>query len=627
MENNKVRMWRFWQKSIYLAESLGGFNFNGATNLLAMQRKLRLASRLQPTWRGALFSFLGVGFSTAIMFSLGVALYNVNMVYMLLTLCATVWFGLATGVLVATLSFLCFDYFFIPPIFTFIIDAVQGWIAIFLFLGTALFANQVAGRARINNYKAEQRAQEITTLYALATTVITQINHSEMLYRVLQQVCAALDAHSCTLFLASPETVELELKEVVHIDTNKENENENKDGTRTEAEKVEQAGNHSLVTQHPDLNMVQAVFTHNKAAFFSIEPYTTEDVADTSNVTKSIAYLPLASSSRQLGVLVIIGRRQPQFSSEEQRLLEVFANHVALAVEHARLIEETAQVATLRDSDRFKSTLLTSVSHELRTPLTAVKTALGNLLAQDIQWSVEEHDEFLSIIEQETDRLTRLVSNLLDLTKIEGGVLKPNFGWHFLPEIVEEVVERLQTNLTLAKHPVSISFTPNIPLTRMDYLELDQVLTNLLENAAKYSEQGRPIEIHVDIKPHAELHRNLIHTLITIPDHNSRQAVTTLANSSLAGTASAEAILVQIIDEGMGIPTSQLERVFDKFYRVQNEAASKITGTGIGLAIARGIIEAHGGEIWAENRLYGGTIFSFSLPIVSAELQHSPLAD
>jgi two-component system sensor histidine kinase KdpD len=608
-------MRHFWQKSVYLAESLGGFN--EATNLLAMQRKLRLASSLQPTWRGVLFGFLAVGFSTAGMFGLGVALYNVNMIYMLLTLCATVWFGLATGVLVATLSFLCFDYFFIPPLFTFIIDAVQGWIAIFLFLGTALFANQVAGRARINNYKAEQRAQEITTLYELATTVITQINHGEMLYTVLQQVCAALDAHSCTLFLASSETVELELKKVVHIDTNKEN----KTGTGVGAE---QASNHPLVTQHPDPNMVQAVFKHNKATFFSIEADTGENIVDAINAFRPIAYLPLASSSRQLGVLVIIGRRQSQFSPEERRLLEVFANHVALAVEHARLIEETAQVATLRDSDRFKSALLTSVSHELRTPLTAVKTALGNLLAQDIQWSVEEYDEFLSIIEQETDRLTRLVSNLLDLTKIEAGVLKPNFGWHFLPEIVEEVVERLQTNLILTKHPVSISFAPNIPLTRMDYLELDQVLTNLLENAAKYSEQGRPIQIHVEIKHHAELHHSLVQTPMPTVEAYSKQAAAT-TNSDVA--ASAQVLLVQIIDEGMGIPASQLERVFDKFYRVQNGAASKIAGTGIGLAIARGIIEAHGGEIWAENRLYGGTIFSFSLPIVVAELQHSQLAD
>jgi two-component system sensor histidine kinase KdpD len=257
--------------------------------------------------------------------------------------------------------------------------------------------------------------------------------------------------------------------------------------------------------------------------------------------------------------------------------------------------------------------------------LTAVKTALGNLLAQDIQWSVEEHDEFLNIIEQETDRLTRLVSNLLDLTKIEGGVLKPNFGWHFLPEIVEEVVERLQANLTLAKHPVSITFAPSIPLTRMDYLELDQVLTNLLENAAKYSEPSRPIQINVAIKPQAELHHNLVQTPNL--ENNSRQAVTTLPNANLTGTASAEVLLVQIIDEGIGIPASQLERVFDKFYRVQHVDTSQVSGTGIGLAIARGIIEAHGGEIWAENRLYGGTTFSFSLPIVSAELQHSQLAD
>src|SRR5690349_16662788 len=122
------------------------------------------ASRLHLSWQGVSFSLLAVALTTGPLFVLGIAPYNVNMVYMLITLFATVWFGLWSGVLTAFIAFLCFDYFFLPPYFTFIIDAFQGWIAVFLFLGTALFANQVAGRARWNNLQAQARSQEISAL-------------------------------------------------------------------------------------------------------------------------------------------------------------------------------------------------------------------------------------------------------------------------------------------------------------------------------------------------------------------------------------------------------------------------------------------------------------------------------
>ena len=588
-----------------------------------------LAAALKVSWQGLLSTLLVIGVSTAVMFSLKLEVYNVNMVYMLATLAVTVWFGLAAGVLTAILAFFCFDYFFIPPIFTFIINALQGWIAIFLFLGTALLANQVAGRARLNSQKAQARTQEVTALYELATTVITRIDRTDMLQAVLQHVVTALDIDSCTLFLAAEPDAqghELSLEKALFAQKPAE-ESEMADASSNNEQPVDNQRVSFQTVQHPNLGLALAAFGRNQPAFFSLEYY--DDFATATLLIASsppnishfiplsesaskgksqVAYLPLASGSHRLGVLVLLKRNQATFEVEERRLYEIFASHVALAVEHARLVEETAQVAALRDTDRLKSALLASVSHELRTPLTSVKTAVGNLLAKDIEWTVEERNEFLTIIDQETDRQTRLVSNLLDLSRMEAGVLKPDFGWYYLPEIIEEVIERLKSSPVTSTHLITSRFVPEIPLARMDYLQIDQVLTNLIENAAKYSEPGKPIQVQVEIVIASEI----LH-----------QPISKVSGSELAigQPQSGQTILVvKIIDEGVGIPSGQLEYIFDKFYRVQseqNDLVARVPGSGIGLTIAKGIVEAHGGEIWAQNRLYGGSIFTFTLPVTS----------
>lgn len=584
---------------------------NKSFQLLSAQYGLQYSSTRQHRWKGLLFSIGTVGVSTLIMFTLKTEPYNVNMVFMLLTLMATVWFGLAAGFVTAVAGFLCFNYFFIPPLFTFVVDAGQGWTAVFLFFGTALLANQVAGRARLSSRAAQQRAQEATALYELATAVLTRVDQTEMLMLVLQKVSQELGTASCSLFLWEPEAGGGHLVE----------------STRLEALKTSEI---ALCDRHPDPAIAQAVFQQNRAAFFPAENNLTEPggyseesgfkarpVLPKKAVLRGpVAYLPLAYGSEVLGVMTMVGygrADQPDFSPEERRIIQVFSNHVALAVEHARLIREAAQVATLRDSDKLKTALLDSVSHELRTPLTSIKTATANLQAKDIDWAEEERDEFLGVIEQETNRLTRLVANLLELSKIEGGALKPNWGWHYLPEIVEQVVGRLKYNPVMKDHPVTTHFGPDIPLSRMDYLQIDQVLTNLLDNAAKYSPPGKAIVVEVEvISAQAVAHANRT------------------GASPVAGRPRPPMLSVKVLDEGRGIPPAELERIFDKFYRVRtstNPLTVDAPGTGIGLAITKGIVEAHGGTIRAQNRLYGGSIFEFVLPLVPLPPDEETLAD
>jgi len=546
------------------------------------QGQLAYSSTARYRWQGVLFSIGCVGIATVILFELNLALYNVNMVYLFLTIVATVWFGLAAGALTAILSLLCFDYFFIPPYFTFIVDAFQGWAAVVLFIGTALFANQVAGRARLGSQQAQQRALEATALYELATAVITKIDQQEMLQLVLKKVSEALNTQNCTLYLKDEERND-QLIEIARIDTL---------GTPD--------------TRHPDVSIAQVVLIQNRAAFY---PGNSEQSPEKINSAQgvapnTVAYLPLIYGLQVLGVMVVVGPEDKNLDNEEKRLIQVFANHVALALAHARLIRESAQLATLRDSDKLKSSLLASVSHELRTPLTSIKTATSNLHLFDKIIETADYAETLAIIEQETDRLTRLVSNLLDLSKIEAQALKPDFGWYYLPEIVQSVLDRLKKNPVINSHPISAVFSPDIPLARMDYLQLDQVITNLVENAAKYSPPSRPITVEVEVQPTNE---------VKLPD-----------GQTLDGYIDTpQLLLVKVLDEGRGIPNSELERIFDKFYRVRPSPGNLLVdapGTGIGLAITKGIIEAHAGKIWAQNRLYGGTTFYFVLPI-------SPLAD
>ena len=242
--------------------------------------------------------------------------------------------------------------------------------------------------------------------------------------------------------------------------------------------------------------------------------------------------------------------------------------------------------------------MLASISHELRTPLTAIKTALAGL--QDEGVEPEEETEYKLIIDQETDRLNRLISNLLDLSRIEAGALKPDIGMYFLPEIINGALERLNRSTMLAAHPVTTNFETDLPLAPVDYLQIDQVITNLLENAAKYSPPGKPITL------------------------NLRQQPDPFSSNPTGAEAG---LLVEVCDEGVGVPEAALDRIFDKFYRVggspANSLRSEVAGSGLGLAICKGIIETHGGHIWAKPRLYGGSRFAFWLPLDSSTTRES----
>jgi two-component system sensor histidine kinase KdpD len=287
--------------------------------------------------------------------------------------------------------------------------------------------------------------------------------------------------------------------------------------------------------------------------------------------------VPVRAQGQQVGVLRLLRPASaPPFSAAEDRLLSAVAAQLGLAVERRRLRREATEAEILRRTDELKSALLHAVSHDLKTPLASIIASAGSLGQPDVAWTEQERIELAETIEQEAQRLNRIVGNLLDLSRIEAGSLRPEKGWYDLGALLDDVLGRLRP-LT-AQHRVSVEVPENLPPVPLDYVEIDQVLTNLIENAVKYSPPGSEVRVTV--------------------------------------RCAAGAVEVAVADRGPGIAPEALPHLFEPFYRADGHGP-RSKGAGLGLAVARGLVEAHGGRIWAENRADGGARFVFTLPLAA----------
>jgi two-component system, OmpR family, sensor histidine kinase KdpD len=265
-------------------------------------------------------------------------------------------------------------------------------------------------------------------------------------------------------------------------------------------------------------------------------------------------------------------RASPAISSSEKRLLQTFASQGALALERAWLAQAESRAKVLEESDRLKSAILSSVSHELRTPLSTIKAAASSLRSKEVSWDSPARTQLVAAIDDEADHLNMLVGNLLDMSRIESGALKPKREWNILSEIVGSVLGRMRH--LVEEYKIEIDVPENLPLAPIDYVQMEQVFTNLVSNSLKYAPVNTVIRIRAQVED--------------------------------------ESIQVQVSNQGPQVPPEHLERIFDKFYRITS--ADRVTGTGLGLSICKGIIEAHGGRIWAEN-IADGLAFNFTLPL------------
>lgn len=297
-------------------------------------------------------------------------------------------------------------------------------------------------------------------------------------------------------------------------------------------------------------------------------------------------YLPLKTARGVVGILGLkLTSSSQQSPPEQRRLIEAFASQTALAIERAQLAETARQAELLKQTEKLQTALLNSISHDLRTPLATITGSLSSLLEDDTELEPAAQQELLKTAHEEANHLNQLVGNLLDMSRLEAGALKVSHELSDIQDVIGATLQRL--NNALAGREVSVDLSPDLPLVLLDFVLVVQALVNVLDNAIKYSPPGTPIDI------------------------NAR-----LRNDSLE---------LQIADRGPGVPPEDLKRIFDKFYRVaytsldlpsdRQKKGDAPAGTGLGLSISSGIIEAHGGRIWAENRPGGGIIVTLTLPL------------
>ena len=460
---------------------------------------------------GLILAILITSLTTASLFLLRDQLNTstVALLYFLPILVSTTLWGLWPGVLAAFAAFLAYNYFFLQPYHTFVVHETQDIVALILFLIIAVFVSQLVGRTRSSLAAAVARESETTRLYELSLD-LAGVNNLDEIVAVIARKTA----------------------ETVHLD-------------RLEIS-------------------IPAIYGESSFRFVIPE--------NAGPLNRPDEIIPLETVRAFFGE-IRLWLDGTALTAGEERLLRAFAAQGALALERTALAQAETRAKLLEESDRMKSSLLSSVSHEFRTPIATIKAATTSLLIDDIPWETAARQDLLSAMDEEIDYLNYLVGNLLDMTRIEAGALQPNRQWNILSEILDGVLNRMHR--ILDKYQLDIQIPDDLPLVPVDYSQMEQVFTNLLHNSAKYAPEDSVIQISAQVDDE-------------------------------------KTIIVKVKNEGPQVIPEHLERIFDKFYRVTEP--EKVSGTGLGLSICKGIIEAHSGRIWAEN-VPDGLAFFFSLPL------------
>jgi two-component system sensor histidine kinase KdpD len=461
---------------------------------------------------------------------------NVDLVLLTAVVGVAVRYGLWPSLFASVVASLCYNFFFLPPIYTFTITDPTNVAAFFFFIVMAVIVSNVAARVRTQAVTATSRARSTESLYAFSRKLAGVGTLDDVLWATAYQAALMLKVR---VVLLLPENGSIAVKA----------------GYPPED-----------ILDEADLAAAKWAWANDRPAGRG---------SDTLPGAKRL-FLPMRTGRGAVGVVGIDSDKPgPLLTPDERRLLDALIDQGALAIERVYLVEDMDRVKRTVETDRLRSALLTSISHDLKTPLAGVLGAAGTLRDLGEKLSDVEKADLLATIIDESERLNRFIANLLDMTKLESGAIVPNAALHDLGEIVGSALRR--ASKILARHRVELELAPDLPMLQLDAVLFEQVLFNLLDNAAKYA----PAETTIRI----------------------------------LGWRESTFVCVQIFDEGSGIPAADLEHIFDKFYRAQKGDHVR-AGTGLGLAISRGFIEAMHGTIGAANRTdHTGAVFAIRLPI------------
>lgn len=503
------------------------------------KKTVRAAKRPEPfNPRPYIFALLGVGVAVGVSELLWpwIGLPNTDLVFLTVIVGIAVRFGLGPSLLASAASALCYNFFFTEPYYTFSIADPRNVIAIVFFTVVAVIVSNVAARAR-----------------TLAVTAMARARTTEQLY-VFSRKLAGVGTLDDVLWASAYQTASmLKLRVVLLLPEN---------------------GSISVQAGYPpedaldeaDLAAATWAWEHDRPAGRG---------SDTLPGAKRL-FLPMRTGRGAIGVVGIDSDKPgPLLTPDQRRLLDALIDQAALAIERVYLVDDLDRAKRRVEADRLRSALLTSISHDLKTPLAAIIGAAGTLKSFSNELNDQGKIDLISTVIDESERLNRFIANLLDMTKLEAGSIKPNTARHDIGEIVGSVLER--AGKILARHNVEVETPADLPMLDLDPVLFEQALFNLLDNAAKYA----PPETTIRIESWQE----------------------------------GDTVSLQVTDEGSGIPPEEIDRIFEKFHRAQKEDQVR-AGTGLGLAIARGFIEAMGGSINAANRSdRPGAVFTIAMPV------------
>jgi two-component system, OmpR family, sensor histidine kinase KdpD len=488
----------------------------------------------QPYFKAVGILLVGLGAAKLIQPYFGIE--NVDLVLLTAVVAVAVRYGLWPSLLATVAASLSYNFFFLPPIYTFTITDPTNVAAFVLFMVVAMLVSNVAARVRTQADTAIGRIRMTEQLYAFSRKLAGTGTLDDVLWATAYQIALMLKVR---VVLLLPEDGLLTVKS----------------GYPPE-DQLDQA----------DLAAANWAWSNDRPAGRG---------SDTLPGAKRL-FLPMRTGRGPIGVIGIDNDRTgPLLTPDQRRLLDALVDQGALAIERVLLVEDMDRVKRTVESERLRSALLTSISHDLKTPLASVLGAASTMRDLAGALSDTEKRDLLATVIDESERLNRFIANLLDMTKLESGAIVPNTALHDVGEIVGSALRRASKILT--RHKVELQLAADLPMLELDAVLFEQVLFNLLDNAAKYS----PPETTISIRSQRDKDR----------------------------------VMLQVADEGEGIPPSELESVFDKFYRVQKGDHVR-PGTGLGLAISRGFVEAMRGTITAANRGdRNGALLTIRLPM------------
>jgi two-component system, OmpR family, sensor histidine kinase KdpD len=503
------------------------------------RKTVRTAQR-QPAfdWRGYLVAAAAVALALGVSFVINARLgvENVNLVFLTAIVGIAARYGLWPSLFASVIASLCYNFFFLPPIYTFTITDPVNIAAFIFFIIMAVVVSNVAARVRTQALAAMQRARTTESLYAFSRKLAGVGTLDDVLWATAYQTALMLNVR---VVLLLPDDGKISVK----------------------------AGYPPEDTlDHADLAAANWAWENDRSAGRG---------SDTLPGAKRL-FLPMRTGRGPIGIMGIDSDKPgPLLTPDQRRLLDALMDQAALAIERVRLVADMDSVKRTLETDRLRSALLTSISHDLKTPLAAVLGAAGTFRGLGQVLDDSQKADLLATIIDESERLNRFIANLLDMTRLEAGAVVPNAALHDVGEILDSALRRAAK--ILAQHRVEVDLGADLPMLQLDPVLFEQVLFNLLDNAAKYAPARTTIRI--------------------------------------AGWRESAAVYLQVIDEGEGIPPGDLEQIFDKFYRVQKGDQVR-AGTGLGLAISRGFVEAMQGTIVAGNRTdRSGAVFTIRLPV------------